>query len=106
MERLRHIGQFCLGILLAMTPLALWIAWTPALVLSVMLASIACAALLVLLTEPSQRNASLHLLPADFIDEVHRLFPLTYHHSKRETPRFRQAMRRLSEMMERDKAAR
>jgi len=119
MERLRHIAEVGLGILLAATPLALWIVWTPAMVVWVMLAAAASAALLVLLTESSQRSvpvrdsregaASTHGLPEEFIEEVHRLFPLTYHHSLRMTPRFRQAMSRLSEMMERgglDKAPR
>lgn len=108
MNRLRHIAEVGLGILLAATPLALWIAWTPAIVVGVMAAAIASAALLVLLTESSQpgvpnrsrRAADNPRLPQEFIEEVHQLFPLTYHHSLRATPRFQQAMSRLSEMME------
>jgi hypothetical protein len=104
MERLRHLGELGLGIILAVTPLALWIAWTPAMVIGIMLAAVASAALLALLVESSPENvpstASMRKVPEEFIEEVHRLFPLTYHHSLRESPRFRKAMSRLSEMVE------
>ena len=99
MERLRQIGETGLGVVLAATPAALWIAWTPALVLWVMGVAAACGLLLVLLTRSEDTRASGAVsLPEEFIDEVHRLFPLTYHHSLHETPRFRRAMERLSAM--------
>lgn len=105
-ERLGHIGATGLGIVLAVTPVALWIAWTATLVVGIMLIAIASAVLFVWLTELPQRRAQNHsgddgagsgvVLPDEFIEEVHRLFPLTYHHSRHETARFRRAMRRLS----------
>lgn len=104
MERLRHIAEGALGIALAVTPVALWIAWTPALVVWVMLAAATSAALLALLTDsaPTVRNdvASEPRLPELFIEEVHRLFPLTYHHSRRPASRFRETMKRLAAMIE------
>ena len=109
MERMGHIAEAGLGLVLAATPLALWIAWTPALVLWVMLAAVASAALLALLTESAPKPAPLPLpdevkgvprLPEEFIEEVHRLFPLTYHHSRRPASRFRETMLRLAQMME------
>jgi hypothetical protein len=109
-ERLAHIGVTGLGIVLAVTPVALWIAWTATLVVCVMLVAIVSAALFVLLTEllhQRTQNQSGHeaagggvILPDEFIEEVHRLFPLTYHHSRHETTRFRQAMQRLSRLIE------
>jgi hypothetical protein len=99
-RRLRHIGESCLGIVLATTPVLLWVAWTPELLIGVMLAAVLCAVLLVLLTEPAgdQGGSPRPMLPPEFVDEVQRLFPLTYHHSMRETPRFRRAMRKLARL--------
>jgi hypothetical protein len=101
-KRLRHIAEAGLGVVLATTPVLLWIAWTPTILLGVMAVSVLCAILLVLVTESSREPAG-HArtpLPAEFVDEVHQLFPLTYHHSLHETPRFRHAMKRMSRMIE------
>ena len=101
-----HIAEAGLGLVLAATPLALWIAWTPALVLWVMLAAAASAALLVMLAESAQPSlreedaARAPRLPEEFIEEVHQLFPLTYHHSHRPATRFRETMLRLTRMVE------
>lgn len=108
-ERFGGIVATLLGIVLAVTPVALWIAWTAALVLWIMLAAVVCAILLSMIESslPSSRNQRPDAgaggrvdLPEEFIEEVHRLFPLTYHHSRHETARFRQAMRNLSQLIE------
>jgi hypothetical protein len=92
-----------LGIILAVTPAALWIAWTAGLVIGVMAIALASAVLLVLLTESSPHDRAADdggaALPEGFIDEVHRLFPLTYHHSSAGPARFRLAMNRLQELL-------
>ena len=97
----QRIATTALGIVLAVTPAVLWIAWTPGLVIAAMAISIVCAWLLVLLTESSPSRADIKeervALPDGFIDEVHRLFPLTYHHSAAGPSRFRRAMARLSQ---------
>jgi UDP-N-acetylmuramyl pentapeptide phosphotransferase/UDP-N-acetylglucosamine-1-phosphate transferase len=108
-DRLGHVGATVLGIVLAVTPVALWIAWTATLVVCIMLVAVVSAALFVLLTELLQQRArnrsgresasSVVVLPDEFIEEVHRLFPLTYHHSRLETARFRRAMKRLSALI-------
>ena len=80
--------------------MALWVAWSASLVLAVMAAALVAAGLLVLLTESSPPQADSGgrvTLPPQFVDEVHRLFPLTYHHSARGPLRFRRAMKRLSQ---------
>jgi len=112
-ERLGHIGVTGLGISLAVTPVALWIAWTAALVVWIMLAAMVCAVLFALLSDFLARNDRKQcgpegadgraVLPDEFIEEVHRLFPLTYHHSRHETTRFRRAMRRLSGLIRESK---
>lgn len=100
-KRLRHMMEIVLGLALAATPVALWIAWTATQVLCLMLVALLCAALLALLIEstPGEHQGSGSVaLPPEFIEEVHRLFPLTYHHSRHETARFRQAMQKLAEL--------
>ena len=103
-KRLRHMVEIMLGCVLAATPVTLWIAWTATQVLCMMLVALICAALLALLVESApegeHRTGGGATLPPEFIEEVHRLFPLTYHHSRLETPRFRQAMKRMSQLIE------
>jgi len=101
-KRLRRIGETGLGIVLASTPVLLWIAWTPTILLGVMATAVLCAVLLVLLAEslPGQGGNFRRALPPEFVAEVHELFPLTYHHSLHETPRFRRAMERMSRLIE------
>ena len=101
-KRLRHVGEAGLGIVLAATPLLLWIAWTPTILLGVMATAALSAALLVLLTEspPDEGCNARRALPPEFVAEVHELFPLTYHHSLHETPRFRRAMELMSRLIE------
>jgi hypothetical protein len=100
-ERLTRVATTLLGVILAVTPAALWIAWTASLVIGVMAIALVSAVLLVLLTEPSLQDKAGDdgrvVLPERFIDEVHSLFPLTYHHSSRGPARFRQVMERLSQ---------
>jgi hypothetical protein len=108
-ERLSSIAEAALGLVLAATPVALWIAWTETVLLSVMAVAVISGALLVLLTDFSRRPAEgtraaggverTAVLPDEFVDEVHRLFPLTYHHSLVEKARFRRAMERLSSLI-------
>jgi len=99
-HRLADYATALLGIVLAATPLALWAAWSAAVLFLVLGVAIASAGLLVLLnhlggqTAPS--GAGRAELPEEFVAEVHQLFPLTYHHSHRPAARFRRAMAKLS----------
>src|SRR5262245_60580920 len=98
-QQLSRVATTVLGVLLALTPAALWIAWSASLVIAVMAVALMAAALLVLLTEaspPRAHDEGRTELPPHFMDEMHRLFPLTYHHSARGPLRFRRAMDRLS----------
>jgi hypothetical protein len=105
-QRLGSSAETGLGVVLAATPLALWIAWSETVLLSVVAVAVLCAALLVVLTDFSRRDADDRraaggvegrvAVPDEFMEEVHRLFPLTYHHSLAGNARFRRAMERLS----------
>ena len=106
MERIGYACETVLGIVLAATPVALWVAWSPALLIYVLLIAVACSALLVLLSDRLPRSKERACsarrwrdkdeVPAEIIAEVHRLCPMIYHHSGRNNPRFRQAMARMS----------
>jgi hypothetical protein len=90
-----------LGLVLAATPVALWVAWSTEVLAVVLTAAILSAVLLVLVhartAEPAGRGPELRVtvLPDGFVEEVHQLFPLTHHHAWTETARFRRSMRRL-----------
>lgn len=106
MEELGHACETVLGIVLAATPVALWVAWSPALLIWVLLTAAACSALLVLLSDHLPRSEAQDDsarswrdkdgVPGEIVEEVHRLFPMIYHHSGRNSPRFRQAMARMA----------
>ena len=105
-DRLSAIGMTGLGLILAVTPVALWVAWTETLFLAILAVALLSAALLVLLAHFTQPEAghprtrdggeeAAVVLPDDFVSEVHRIFPLTYHHSLAGRARFRRAMEKL-----------
>ena len=105
-ERLRSVGMTLLGLVLVLVPLALWVAWSEIVLLMVVVIGAASAILLGILSdyrrsagdEPAGR-ATRETLPDDFAAEVHRLFPLTYHHSRKPSARFRKTMERLRKMI-------
>jgi len=106
---LKAAGETALGILLALVPLALWIAWSPAILVAVIVTGGVCAALLIALCRwqdeslEEARNAEddpAHAEVSDaFVEELHHLFPLVYHHSRREKQRFRRTMETLRRLM-------
>lgn len=102
---LRPAGETGLGIVLALVPLALWIAWSPVVLLAVLVTGGVCAALLIAISalqddaQAAQLDAARVVVPETFVEEVHRLSPLVYHHGLRERRRFRRAMEKLRRLM-------
>jgi hypothetical protein len=105
-ERWLSGAEVGLGIILALTPITLWVAWTPLVFMVVVAAAAVSAILLGLLhgrrgsahqdLDPDRPSESLQpVLPDGFVEEIHQIFPLTYHHSRIESPRFRRAMQNL-----------
>lgn len=99
------VGQVFFGFVLAVTPVTLWIAWSP-FVFFVAVAVVAVSAgMFVLLHHFEQQTgvggaaAPGHRpgasLPDEFIEELQQIYPLTYHHSLHARARFRQAMEKL-----------
>jgi hypothetical protein len=97
------------GIILAGVPLALWIAWTPFGFLMVLTAGALSLVLLgVLLARlpPSVEDSDGRhddqrrtRLSDEFVEEIHKIFPLTYHHSRIEPARFRRTMDKLRRLI-------
>ena len=108
-EQLRSIGMTMLGIILSLIPPALWVAWTETVLLGVVAVGVVSAAALVVLAdsgaqgvENRQVEASVarrRALAEESIAELHRIFPLTYHHSLAEKTRFRLAMEKIRQLL-------
>jgi hypothetical protein len=95
-KRLAGIAETGLGIVLALVPVALWVAWTPFVWVIVVAVGVVAAVLLVALgywrRADEGASSARRELPDEGIAAIHEVFPLTYHHSFRQTARFRRAM--------------
>lgn len=104
---LRPVAETTLGIVLAVVPLALWVAWSPALLVAVLVIGAVCAALLVAIYRPlpddapqnTQEDTAHAVLPDGFVEELHRLSPLVYHHGLEGKPSFRRTMEKLRRLI-------
>ena len=92
-----------------MVPLALWVAWTPSVFLLVLAVGAVSIVLLGFLASrlPSRDDDS-HgrddaqdkpVLPDGFVEELHAIYPLTYHHARIGRSRFRHTMERLRRLI-------
>ena len=108
-DQLKSIGMTVLGIVLSLIPPALWVAWTETVLLVVAAVGVVSAALLVVLANsqpegdeglsaPHGAGARTNL-SKESIAEIHRIFPLTYHHSLIEKARFRQTMEKVRQLL-------
>src|SRR5262245_42755869 len=98
LDHVRSITMTLLGIILSLVPPALWFAWTETMLLVVVAVGVVSAAALVILAdvgsqgdEDSDTAASVakrRILAERAVAEIHRVFPLTYHHSLVEKTRF------------------
>jgi hypothetical protein len=105
----RSITMTMFGIILSLIPPALWFAWTETMLLVVVAIGVVSAGALVALadSEPEDREnpqaaasvAKRRILADRSIVEIHRIFPLTYHHSLVDKTRFRQAMDKVRQLL-------
>jgi hypothetical protein len=105
---LHGAAMTALGIVLALVPPALWIAWTETILFWVAAIGAISAAALVVLAELGRDDvgdgpgphaiASRERADAS-IAALHRIFPLTYHHSMVEKTRFRDAMDKVRQLL-------
>ena len=97
------------GLVLAALPLALWIAWTPLVFVGVLITGVASVALLVFLldyrrsaveepADASERHRG-SAVPDEFVEEIHRIMPLTYHHGRMGRGPFRGTMEKLRRLI-------
>ena len=105
----RSIAMTVLGVILSLIPPALWFAWTETMLLAVVAIGVVSAAALVVLADSEPQGgddpeAAAHvarrrMLADRSIVEIHRIFPLTYHHSLVDKTRFRQAMEKVRQLL-------
>lgn len=108
--RFASVGVTVCGIVLAAAPLALWVAWTPSVFLLVLVAAaVSVVSLGVFLSriprgdeapDGGNDDVARPRLPDGFVEEIHAIYPLNYHHSRIGKPRFRRTMDRLRRMMQ------
>ena len=105
----RSITMTVLGVILSLIPPALWFAWTETMLLVVIAIGVVSAAALVVLADTGPEGgedpeaaasvAKRRILADRSIVEIHRIFPLTYHHSLVDKARFRQAMEKVRQLL-------
>jgi hypothetical protein len=100
--------EVALGIVLALSPVTFWVAWSPSLLLGAVAVAVISGVLLGLIHDwrisresagaGRQTGSPQPVLPDGFVEEIHRIFPLTYHHSNLGRWRFRRAMEKLRKL--------
>ena len=108
-NRFASIGVTVCGIVLAAVPLGLWIAWSPfGFLLVLAVGAVSVVLLGVLASHLASCNDAPHrrqddemkvVLPDEFVEEIHKIYPLTYHHSRIGRTRFLRTMDRLRQMI-------
>lgn len=106
-ELVRELGLVLLGLLLAAVPLALWLAWSPAVYYGVFTVCFVAAGLYILLSRtgaaervpPGARVEAPARLSEAFIEELHQQTPLTFHHRRLGDQRIRNKLARLRALM-------
>ncbi len=98
-------GLIFLGLVLMVTPLALWVAWTETIFLAVLATGATALVLYGVLdrfetpANPAQSETSDHvravILPDEITAELQDLHPFIHHHRPSGGPKFRTAMSRL-----------
>ena len=97
-------AETLLGLVLAATPVALWIAWEPEILVGVLATTLVSALLLVLVHRriAPQRDAPAQPHPElrdEFFVEMHRVFPLVHHHRRKQSARFARAMQKVRRLV-------
>ena len=106
-ENLLNFAMTVLGLVLVVMPLALWIAWSETVFSLVLAAGFVAAALFCVLARfgaaaadfQQERTDERKSLPDQFIAEMHRLFPLVYHHRRPGDSAFQRKMERLRKLL-------
>ena len=98
-----------LGMIVMVTPLALWVAWTDTILFGVLLTGISAAFLYCILNyfeKPDDAvpyegaHPSRGTIPDALVEELQDLHPFIHHHSPRGDPNFLAAMRRLRRFLD------
>ncbi len=99
-DRLITLGLTLIGIVIVVTPLALWVAWTETIFLVVLVTGATAAALYGVLARFERPPAQIEpsdsvrpvILPKNFLLELQRLHPFIHHHRPSGSPKLLTAM--------------
>lgn len=104
-----NIGMEVLGVVLAAVPLALWVSWSQAVFLAVVMGCAVALAAFVALAWSGQAEGQAHragrrtagqvIANPEFIAELQRLMPFTYHHRRLGDSRIRRKLARARTLM-------
>ena len=104
-DRLTGIGLTILGLVLMVSPLALWVAWTDTILVIVLASALVAGVLYCVLARcekpvrPAPRDAADRIrrepLPEQAMDDLQTLYPFIYHNGPAGGPKFHAVMRRL-----------
>ncbi len=107
-DRLYQIALVVLGMILALSPLALWVAWSETVFVVVLgVGAVAMGLLFALISLGDENDVDRRaagkqpILNPELIAEMHRLMPFTYHHRRLGDPRIRRKMAKLRALMRR-----
>ena len=105
------LGLIFLGLVLTVTPLAMWVAWTETILLGVIVVGALAGVLYCVLFRFERPEAPLRRDGAEeeraeelsdaFIEETTELHPFVHHHQRAGTPIFRAAMAHLKKHLDR-----
>ena len=103
---LKHYAAIALGMILMLTPLALWVAWTGTMFFIVLAIGAAAAVLYCLLpgdqesahAKPDQRNGPT-VLSDEFLTELTKLGPWIYHNRRPGDPVFQRKIDRVLKLL-------
>ena len=108
---LREIVIVICGLIMAVTPLALWVAWSQPIFFGVLVTCFVAMGILVFMSwftgsdgEPigtGAKETGKQRLEGEFFDELQRHLPLVHHHRRLSDPRIHRKMARLRGMIRR-----
>lgn len=96
-----------IGLVLAVIPLALWVAWSESVFFAVLALLAVATVVFIALARPGPEEQApprvepRQILSDDFIAELHRLVPFTYHHRRLGDTRLRGKFAKLRALMRR-----
>jgi len=103
-SRLAEAAMVLFGLIMMLTPLALWVAWSDVMFFAILFTGLVSAWVYWAIyrasrpSEPASETGLHRELSAEAMDELHRGWPWYCHHSTDGTARFRRTMNRFADL--------